>query len=100
MPSSGPRTLFDRATPAKKKFFSSDTGRHAAHAITGTAVSAATYWRNWAVLFFRARVIIPGWTVAHSWNIGLCSTTAGALPPAALPLISSLVIEPLSVVNS
>ncbi len=52
MPSSGVRTLFERATPAKKKFFSTDGVRQAAHAITGTAVSAATYCLKIAVLFF------------------------------------------------
>ena len=98
MPSSGPRTLFDRATPAKKKFFSSDAGRHAAHAITGTAVSAATYWRNWAVRFFRARQIIPGCTVAHSWNMGLYSTLEASSGP--VPAMKAWPMPPRSVVNS
>eukprot|EP00966_Prymnesium_polylepis_P057190 1325024-Prymnesium_polylepis.1 len=51
IPSSGVRTDLDRAMPAKKQ---------AAHAITGTAVSAATYCRNTAVFFLRARQTMPG----------------------------------------
>ena len=66
IPSSGARTDLERATPAKKKFVSSALGRHAAHAMTGTAVSAATYCRKTAVFFLRDRQIIPGCTVAHS----------------------------------
>jgi|TARA_B100001540_G_C15680914_1_gene584762 hypothetical protein len=47
------------------QFFSLSLGKHAAQAITGTAVSAATYCLNTAVFFLRARQIMPGWTVAH-----------------------------------
>jgi hypothetical protein len=73
------------------QFFSASFGRHAAQAITGTAVSAATYCLKTAVFFLRAlpihrkalvhcvaaktcsgfdwvkacKQIMPGWTVAH-----------------------------------
>ena len=81
MPSSGPRTVFERHTPAKKKSFSMAFGRHAAHPITGTAVSAATYCLKTAVFLRRARQIMPGVTVAHSWKAGLCSTVKAPLWP-------------------
>ena len=76
MPSSGPRTVFDRHTPAKKKLGSSSGVRHAAQPMTGIAVSAAWNWRYCAVRFLRARQIMPGCTVAHSWKAGISSSAS------------------------
>ena len=68
--------------------------------MTGTAVSAATYWRKTAVRFLRAMVIMPGCTVAHSWKWGLNSTTGSGLVVTALPVSCDWVSVSPMVVNS
>ena len=78
-------------------------GRQAAQATTGTAVSAATYCRKTAVFFLRARQIMPGCTVAHSWKCGLYSTMSPPLGPArtaGLFVISAALSASLQVENS